>query len=317
MLIKGTENDEYIRDYPVIKEYKYLGILINNKLGINKHIGNIDKKLNEYFSRNYILNKRYFSVKSIMQIFGYFHRSRLLYGLPAFVDQKSWINRVDKIMTKNIKKLLKLPTRTNSERMKLALGIPDLCTYLVSRLLKLKIKYENVFHEKLNIYDKVIEITIKNTKGDILYNSLKNIGSNFEYYIHEDFRRRLNKRIYTWYIDGDFLLLKFMCHRGAFRKDINEKCLLCETEDNGIEHVINNCKKLEKERNELITELNKLDAETKNKTLLKAIEYYYYSKKLSNSKDGKKKDNKGIKLIKTFIKNMYYLYGKIKGKKDE
>ena len=44
---------------------------------------------------------------------------------------------------------------------------------------------------------------------------------------------------------------------------------------------------------------------------------YYYSKKLSNSKDGKKKDNKGIKLIKTFIKNMYYLYGKIKGKKDE
>ena len=53
------------------------------------------------------------------------------------------------------------------------------------------------------------------------------------------------------------------------------------------------------------------------KTLLKAIEYYYYSKKLSNSKDGKKKDNKVIKLIKTFIKNMYYLYGKIKEKKDE
>ena len=108
-----------------------------------------------------------------------------------------------------------------------------------------------------------------------------------------------------------------MFHRGAFREDINKKCLLCEKEDNGIEHVINNCKKLKKERNELITELYKLHAETKNKTLLKVIEYYYYSKKLSNSKDGKKKDNKGIKLIKTFIKNMYYLYGKIKGKKDE
>ena len=38
-----------------------------------------------------------------MQIFGYFHRSRLLYGLPAFVDQKSWINRVDKIMEKILK----------------------------------------------------------------------------------------------------------------------------------------------------------------------------------------------------------------------
>ena len=100
-------------------------------------------------------------------------------------------------MTKNIKKLLKLPDRTNNERMKIALGIPDLCTYLISRLLKLKIKYENIFHEKLNIYDKVIEITINNTKGNILYNSLKNIGKEYNYNIHEDFRRRLNNRIYS------------------------------------------------------------------------------------------------------------------------
>ena len=78
-----------------------------------------------------------------------------------------------------------------------------------------------------------------------------------------DIQNALNKRIYTWYVDGDFLLLKFMCHRGAFRKDIKEKCLLCEKEDNGIEHIINNCKKVSKERNELITELNKLDVETK------------------------------------------------------
>ena len=35
---------------------------------INSHVGIIDKKLNEYFKKNFILNKRYFSVKSIMQI---------------------------------------------------------------------------------------------------------------------------------------------------------------------------------------------------------------------------------------------------------
>ena len=58
MLIKGNENDVYINDYPVIKEYKYLGIVIDNKLNIIKHIGDIDKKLNEYFRRNNILNKR-------------------------------------------------------------------------------------------------------------------------------------------------------------------------------------------------------------------------------------------------------------------
>ena len=91
IIIKGMEEDVEIEGYPVIIENNCLGIMINNKLRITKHIGDIGKKLKEYFSRNFILNKRYFSVKSIMQIFGYFHKSRLLYGLPAFIDQKSKI----------------------------------------------------------------------------------------------------------------------------------------------------------------------------------------------------------------------------------
>ena len=78
---------------------------------INKHVCNIDKKIGEYFTTNYVLNKRYFSVKSIMLIFGYFHKSRLLYGLPAFIAQKSWINRIDKVMLTNIKKLVKIKNK--------------------------------------------------------------------------------------------------------------------------------------------------------------------------------------------------------------
>ena len=76
-----------------------------------------------------------------------------------------------------------------------------------------------------------------------------------------------------------------------------------------------NVKNFKKKRKNLIVELNKLDAKTKKKTLLESIEYFYYSKKLSDAKDAKKNDNKGIKLIKTFIKNMYYLYAKINEEK--
>ena len=56
-----------------------------------------------------------------------------------------------------------------------------------------------------------------------------------------------------------------MCHIGAFREDIIEKQVFCKTEDNGIEHVTNNCIKFKKVREELIDKLNKLDANTKNK----------------------------------------------------
>ena len=56
-----------------------------------------------------------------------------------------------------------------------------------------------------------------------------------------------------------------MCHIGAFRKYINEKCELCEIEDNGIEHVTNNCIKLKKETEEIINKLNNSDVNIKNK----------------------------------------------------
>ena len=97
-----------------------------------------------------------------------------------------------------------------------------------------------------------------------------------------------------------------MCHRGAFREDIIKKCVYSKTEDNEIEHVINNYIKFKKVREELMHKLNKLDGNTKNKTLLEIIEYYFYSKKLSESKNEKKNDNNRIRLIKEFIKNMYY-----------
>ena len=50
-----------------------------------------------------------------------------------------------------------------------------------------------------------------------------------------------------------------MCHIGDFRKDINEKCVLCKTEDNGLEHATNNCIKLKKEREGIINKLNNLE----------------------------------------------------------
>ena len=50
-------------------------------------------------------------------------------------------------------------------------------------------------------------------------------------------------------------------------------------------------------------EKNDLDNSTKNKTLLDSIFYWYYSKDLKD----KKGDNKGIRLIKKFVFNIYKL----------
>ena len=119
------------------------------------------------------------------------------------------------------------------------------------------------------LYNNIIEKAIGNIKGDIIYNNLKNIGKEFNYNINKDFRKRLNKRIYSWYANGGFLSLRYMCHRGALREeDIIEKCVFFKTGDNWIKHVTNNCIKFKKVNEELIDKLNKLNDNTKNKNLL-------------------------------------------------
>ena len=60
-------------------------------------------------------------------------------------------------MVFNIKRLLKLTNRTNSKRLKIALGLLDLFTFLAQRLIKQKVKYEYVFEEKLTLYYKSIK----------------------------------------------------------------------------------------------------------------------------------------------------------------
>ena len=128
-------------------------------------------------------------------------------------------------MSTNIKKLLKLPLRTNAQRLKIALGLPDLNIYLVQRLIRLKIKYENVFDEKLTMYDESIKEILNinailkvRTSYNYLYNYLRNIGAKEELNINQGFIAKLKHRIYSWYVNSDFKLLKFMYPNGIFER---------------------------------------------------------------------------------------------------
>jgi len=44
MILKVTDDKNEIEGYTIIKQYKYLVIIIDNKLKINYHIDIIDKK---------------------------------------------------------------------------------------------------------------------------------------------------------------------------------------------------------------------------------------------------------------------------------
>ena len=58
-------------------------------------------------------------------------------------------------------------------------------------------------------------------------------------------------------------------------------------------------------RDKLRNALKGLDRKTINLNLLESIEYFYYSKIYSRKKEEKKKDKKGIREIKQFIRELY------------
>ena len=72
--------------------------------------------------------------------------------------------------------------------------------------------------------------------------------------------------------------MRFILYIGAFRKDINDKYILCKNFDHSQEHVVNECANSQKLRTKLIKELNDLDNAIKNKALFDFIFYWYYSK---------------------------------------
>ena len=84
--------------------------------------------------------------------------------------------------------------------------------------------YNKIIKDILNIND----ISQVRTNYNYLYNNLKTLGEKEDLNMNQGFISRLKHRIYSWYVDSDFILLKFMCHRGAFREDINEKCYIMQ-----------------------------------------------------------------------------------------
>ena len=67
-----------------------------------------------------------------------------------------------------------------------------------------------------------------------------------------------------------------MCHRGAFKEDINEKYIICKIADNGVKNVVYDCEKLKTEREKVLKDFNKIN-NTKYNELLKLIEYHYFT----------------------------------------
>jgi len=151
----GSDSNN-IRGYPVVLEYKYLGVLIDTKLSPRHHICSVRDKVSAYLKRNFMLHKQYFTPLSLIRIVDYFVKSRIAYGLCCFLDNTSMMNKLDNLLMKHLRGIFGLPANTSAQKLRATIGEPKIACRLAVRLLKNWHKYKMHFGEYPLMYEKAL-----------------------------------------------------------------------------------------------------------------------------------------------------------------
>ena len=266
----GTDPN-FIEKFPVLSEYKYLGVILNNKLDPRYNISAVNNKLKDYFKRNRMLHKKYFTPMSLIRITNYFVKSRISYGLSCFLDCKSALARLENTMITHIKSIFGVPTNTSHKRLMVILGEPEIKYSLSIRLLKNWYKYKEHFgeyplkfkktlleyfkEEELNSVDmksqdyekhkiRLVDENLKNRAGEFLECELRN-----------DHKEFLKKYIFCYPDLRDFYLIRFFTNT---TKTTNARLFpICDDcgMENSSRHGANECPNRLKDREKIIQEI--------------------------------------------------------------
>jgi hypothetical protein len=323
-----STDEKEIFGIPIVKEYKYLGVIIDKNINCLKQTRAICSKLNKYRDRNYKLKKIYFSPRSLIQIFNYLQRSRLIYGMSSFVDLQSSMKKLESELMGFIISIFNLEPKTHQAKIRVTLGIPQIVDYLTIQLLNNLRKYEDILGVKIDYFDKFLSdkldkdvmVKVKNSKSflgldiySIKYNHILNsikiegeveLKQNIsEFYI---FSYSKNGPVFNSYDRKNVLVIKFLCNNGFFRERMYNKCLQCNCNFSR-EHVVNTCGKFDDARLGLQVKLEKtmggdISNGVKGLTLHDKILKIFYNPDMIGDV---KKRNKVIMLFKEFIYTIY------------
>jgi hypothetical protein len=266
MLLYNETQEKEILGFPIVDNYKYLGVTINYKMKCPLHLYKTKTKLNQYITRNKKLLHKYFSPRSLLKIFNYYQKSRLCYAMCCFLDQDEILTRLETNFMVLLKNILRLGSSCNHNRIHATLGLPNLRIKLAVQLLKCLEKNQRLLHVETKMYDISLQKYIGKIIGgerlndlrtktlvddpelpqkwklieeELLSASVRDSGNKIGVVIKEEFPRIIYKEWYRYYDRRDCLVLKFFCNKGFFR-DTKERCQHCRG-DNSRSHAVNIC----------------------------------------------------------------------------
>jgi hypothetical protein len=328
LIVNGDSDDcNTIFNYPVVNEYKYLGILLNSKLEANYHISKLNNKLSDYFKKNKMLHKQYFTPFSLIRIINYFVKSRLTYGLCCFLYNRTAINKLQHTLISHLKSIFDLVTNTSHLRIQIVLGEPDIHIRLAMRLLKNYFKYVRHFREIPGIYVEILKqyygedfdsiesntnMKYKTILNDQIDKNLKAIGEKYEIEIRNNHREFLKNYVFVFPDRFDYLIIKFFLKTTKLNNtrlfSVCEKC----QQDNTQEHALNDCYEQKIDRIKLMRQIDEIFIRNKIKLKSNLYDYFIaiYFTIDTNKKDGfgfvKRDIRQLVKIMKDTIRTLIF-----------
>jgi hypothetical protein len=118
---------------------------MDDTIHFSRQITRNGDRMKDYYTRNKKLIRTYFSPSSLIKIFNYYQKSRMVYGMNSDMVQKETAIRLRQNLIQMIKQILGMDYRCNNKRIQLALAIPDLTSKLVVQLIKNLYKLKRYF----------------------------------------------------------------------------------------------------------------------------------------------------------------------------
>ena len=245
--------------FPVVKQYRYLGILINNWLNPIGGLKETSKKLEIYIRRNKWLLKRYFSIKTLIQLCEYFQKSRMTYGAAVFLQLNTIVDYIDEVCYRFMRNILGLGKGTPKSRFMVAIANGGFRNTMMIRLLKVIMKYRVHFNEHPKLYNNIINkffewygkvdnnTNLNGVKKHTIIKSIKDMAKKNDISISEGYRKVVKKYWYRGSAEEEKCFIRYICETGW--NNNHKKCFRCGSNEGYTKkHVLNECPVFEKWR---------------------------------------------------------------------
>jgi hypothetical protein len=274
----------------------------------------IEKKLQIYLLKNKYLIKKYFSLKTLVDLSRSFQTSRIVYGACNFLDQEKTVEVVERLVIKYIKSVAGIKDNVSNDALRLALGIPKVEFQLYPRLMTVMVKYiqhfgelPDFYKELIGAYNDWVEAPTGNTDIAVIKKlshakSLRRAADNANIVVSHNYEMILKKHWYRYPDGRDGLVLRYMCRYGFIDGRLFENCLQCGEHGNNRTHATNSCTYSQDLKKVTVDKLSKLikleDKDDLEGTLLKI--YFnpnpLWTHKLMNSL---------VIILKQFVASLY------------